>query len=122
MPTVSVIIPSYNAAEYIAQTLESVLAQTLSDIEVIVVDDGSTDSTRDVVAEFACKDSRVTLVEQANQFAGVARNNGMAKARGTYLYFLDADDYIEKTALEELVDAIEKKPYGYRHRQIGRLR
>ena len=96
MPTVSVIIPSYNAAEYIAQTLESVLAQTLSDIEVIVVDDGSTDSTRDVVAEFACKDSRVTLVEQANQFAGVARNNGMAKARGTYLYFLDADDYIEK--------------------------
>lgn len=108
MPIVSVIIPSYNAADYIAQTLESVLAQTLSDIEVIVVDDGSTDSTRDVAAEFARKDSRVTLIEQANQFAGVARNNGMAKARGTYLYFLDADDYIEKTALEELVDAIEK--------------
>lgn len=108
MPIVSVIIPSYNAAEFIAQTLESVLAQTLSDIEVIVVDDGSTDSTCDVVAKFARKDSRVTLIEQANQFAGVARNNGMAKARGTYLYFLDADDYIEKTALEELVDAIEK--------------
>ena len=62
MPTVSVIIPSYNAAEYIAQTLKSVLAQTLSDIEIIVVDDGSTDSTRDIVAEFARKDSRVTLV------------------------------------------------------------
>lgn len=108
MPIVFVIIPSYNAEDYIAQTLESVLAQTLSDIEIIVVDDGSTDSTRDIVAEFAREDSRVTLGEQANQFAGVARNNGMAKARGTYLYFLDADDYIEKAALEELVGAIEK--------------
>lgn len=108
MPIVSVIIPSYNAADYIAQTLESVLAQTLTDIEVIVVDDGSTDNTRNIVADFANKDPRLTLVEQTNQFAGVARNNGMSKARGKYLYFLDADDYIESNALEELVNAIEQ--------------
>lgn len=108
MPIVSVIIPSYNAADYIAQTLESVLAQTLPDIEVIAVDDGSTDTTREVVAKFANRDSRVALIEQTNQFAGVARNNGMSKARGKYLYFLDADDYIENTALEELVNAIEQ--------------
>lgn len=108
MPIVSVIIPSYNAADYIAQTLESVLAQTLTDIEVIVVDDGSTDNTRNIVADFANKDPRLMLVEQANQFAGVARNNGMSKARGKYLYFLDADDYIEMAALEELVNAIEQ--------------
>lgn len=108
MPIVSVIIPSYNAADYIAQTLESVLAQTLTDIEVIVVDDGSTDNTRNIVADFANKDPRLMLVEQANQFAGVARNNGMSKARGKYLYFLDADDYIESNALEELVNAIEQ--------------
>ena len=108
MPIVSVIIPSYNAADYIAQTLESVLAQTLTDIEVIVVDDGSTDNTRNIVADFANKDPRLTLVEQANQFAGVARNNGMSKARGKYLYFLDADDYVESNALEELVNAIEQ--------------
>ena len=108
MPIVSVIIPSYNAADYIAQTLESVLAQTLTDIEVIVVDDGSTDNTRNIVADFANKDPRLMLVEQANQFAGVARNNGMYKARGKYLYFLDADDYIESNALEELVNAIEQ--------------
>ena len=107
MPIVSVIIPSYNAADYIAQTLESVLAQTLTDIEVIVVDDGST-NTRNIVADFANKDPRLMLVEQANQFAGVARNNGMSKARGKYLYFLDADDYIESNALEELVNAIEQ--------------
>lgn len=108
MPIVSVIIPSYNAADYITQTLESVLAQTLTDIEVIVVDDGSTDNTRNIVADFANKDPRLMLVEQANQFAGVARNNGMSKARGKYLYFLDADDYIETTTLEELVNAIEQ--------------
>ena len=108
MPIVSVIIPSYNAMNYIAETLESVLAQTLADIEVIVVDDGSTDSTRDIVKGYAHKDSRLMLVEQTNQFAGVARNNGMAKATGSYLYFLDADDYIEKTALENLVNALEQ--------------
>lgn len=108
MPIVSVIIPSYNAADYIAQTLESVLAQTLTDIEVIVVDDGSTDNTRNIVADFANKDPRLMLVEQANQFAGVARNNGMSKAQGKYLYFLDADDYVESNALEELVNAIEQ--------------
>ena len=108
MPIVSVIIPSYNAADYIAQTLESVLAQTLTDIEVIVVDDGSTDNTRNIVADFSNKDPRLMLVKQANQFAGVARNNGMSKARGKYLYFLDADDYIESNALEELVNAIEQ--------------
>lgn len=108
MPIVSVIIPSYNAADYVAQTLESVLAQTLTDIEVIVVDDGSTDNTRNIVADFAKKDPRLTLVEQANQFAGVARNNGMSRASGKYLYFLDADDYIETTTLEELVNAIEQ--------------
>ena len=108
MPIVSVIIPSYNAMNYIAETLESVLAQTLADIEVIVVDDGSTDSTRDIVKEYAHKDSRLMLVEQTNQFAGVARNNGMARATGSYLYFLDADDYIEKTALENLVNALEQ--------------
>lgn len=108
MPIVSVIIPSYNAADYIAQTLESVLTQTLTDIEVIVVDDGSTDNTRIIVADFANKDPRLMLVEQANQFAGVARNNGMSKARGKYLYFLDADDYIESNTLDELVNAIEQ--------------
>ena len=96
MPIVSIIIPSYNAMNYITETLESVLAQTLTDIEIIVVDDGSTDNTRDIVKEYAHKDSRLTLVEQTNQFAGVARNNGMARATGDYLYFLDADDYIEK--------------------------
>ncbi len=98
-PQVSVIISAYNAAQFIAQTLDSVLSQTLEDIEIIVVDDGSTDDTAAIVSEYAAKDPRVSLLRQSNQFAGVARNNGMAHASGEYYYFLDADDYIEPEAL-----------------------
>ena len=108
MPIVSVIIPAYNAADYIEQTLNSVCSQTLEDIEVIVVDDGSTDETRAIVSSFVERDRRVTLIEQANQFAGIARNNGMDKASGDYLYFLDADDYIEPDALENMLGAIRE--------------
>ena len=107
MPTVSVIIPAYNAERYLAETLESVLAQTLADLEVIVVDDGSTDTTCAIVEELAARDARISLLRQENSYAGVARNNGMARARGTYLYFLDADDTVEPEALETMVAAAE---------------
>lgn len=107
MPTVSVIIPSYNAEQFIGKCLRSVLDQTLRDIEVIVVDDGSTDATLSVVEPFAQQDNRLTVIRQKNSYAGVARNNGMRHASGTYLYFLDSDDFIDKTALETMVSAAE---------------
>ena len=110
MPKVSVIIPAYNAEKYIEQCLASVSAQTLEDIEVIAVDDGSTDATRDVISAAAEADSRIILVEQTNQYAGVARNNGMNRATGEFLYFLDADDYIEPETLEVMVASAEQ--YG----------
>lgn len=105
MPIVSVIIPSYNAERFISECLESVLAQSLADIEVIVVDDGSTDSTFSIVERFAEEDPRVTAIKQQNSYAGVARNNGMKHASGEYLYFLDSDDFIDRRALEEMVEA-----------------
>ena len=108
MPKVSVIIPAYNAENYIEECLASVVAQTLADIEIIVVDDGSTDQTRSLVAKAAKEDSRISLIEQENQHAGVARNNGMERAVGDYLYFLDADDYIEPDALELMTSSAEK--------------
>ena len=107
MPRVSVIIPAYNASAFIGMCLESVLSQTLSDIEVIVVDDGSTDKTKEVVNGFAAKDARVSLIEQENSFAGVARNNGMKHAKGEYLYFLDADDFVAETMLEDMVGRMD---------------
>lgn len=107
MPLVSVIIPAYNAEDYISQCLSSVLSQTLSDIEVIVVDDGSTDRTASIVEELTHRDGRIRLIRQENQCAGVARNKGMEVAEGKYLYFLDADDWIEPDSLEKLCSSAE---------------
>lgn len=105
MPSVSVIIPAYNAEDYISQCISSVLSQTLSDIEVIVVDDGSTDKTPDIVEELSASDARLRLIRQENRYAGAARNTGIKAAGGDYLYFLDADDWIESNALEAMRDA-----------------
>ncbi len=88
-PTISVVIPAYNAARWIGETLESVLAQTYQDFEVIVVDDGSTDETAAVVGEFG---GRVRCIQQPNRGQASARNAGIRAARGEYIAFLDADD------------------------------
>ena len=79
---VSVIIPVYNAQKHLEQCLQSVTHQTLREIEIICVDDGSTDSSPQILADFAAKDRRVILKHQQNQYAGAARNNGMETARG----------------------------------------
>lgn len=105
MATVSVIVPAYNAEQFIGECIESVLNQSLKDLEMIIVDDGSTDGTLDVIRKYAESDPRLSVLTQANQFAGVARNNGMMRATGEYYYFLDSDDYIDKNALQDMVDA-----------------
>lgn len=97
---VSVIIPVFNGEDYLRDTLESVCGQTLSAIEIIVVDDGSTDSTPSIIEEFAAKDSRIVAIRQENAGAGVARNNGTTLAHGRYLYYLDADDTIDPDCLK----------------------
>lgn len=104
---VSVIIPVYNVEKYLRQNLESVANQTLKDIEIICVDDGSTDSSFEIVKEFAEKDSRFVPVQQANGGAGAARNNGLRRARGKYLSFLDSDDFFEPNMLEEAYNKAE---------------
>ena len=92
-PIVSVVIPVYNAAPYLRQCLDSVIAQTLRNIEVICVDDGSTDESPDILAEYAARDERISVLRQENAGGGAARNLGMSRARGKYLSFLDADDF-----------------------------
>ena len=101
-PKVSVIIPVYNAEAYLEQCLDSVESQTLRDIEIICVDDGSTDASLAILRQHAEKDGRVRILQQKNQYAGVARNNGMAAASGEYYIFLDADDFFESVLLETL--------------------
>lgn len=92
-PCVSVIVPVYNAQKYLEQCLQSLADQTMADFEVICVDDGSTDSSVEMIRGFMQRDARFTLVQQKNQYAGIARNNGIAHAKGEYLLFLDADDF-----------------------------
>ncbi len=107
-PLVSVIIPAFNAAADIRQTLGSVVAQTYRAIEVIVVDDGSSDATTAIVDEFVTTDSRFQLVRQSNAGVGAARNAAIRKARGKYIAPLDADDFWFPEKLEKQVACMER--------------
>lgn len=107
---VSIITPAYNAEQYIDETLNSVLASTYSNIEVVVVDDGSTDSTAAIVEQRAATDSRVRLIKQRNAGACRARNNAIENAQGYYILPVDADDLIMPWLVEELVRLIESNP------------
>ena len=107
-PKVSVIIPVYNAEKYLRQCLDSVVNQTLREIEIICVDDGSTDGSLAILREYEAADSRVKVLTQKNQYAGVARNNGMAAAQGEYFAFLDADDFFELDTLESEYEQCKK--------------
>lgn len=104
-PTVSVVVPVYNAADYLPECLDSILAQTIEDVEVICVDDGSTDNSLDILRSYEQSDPRVAVLKQNNAGPGVARNTGIEAARGEYLYFLDADDFCHPTFLEKALQA-----------------
>ena len=101
MPHLSVVIPIYNAEKYLHSCLDSVLAQPLA-LEVLCVDDGSSDGSAAIVEDYAARDSRLWLLRQANAGAGAARNRGLAQAKGEYLFFMDADDWLLPGALAQL--------------------
>jgi glycosyltransferase involved in cell wall biosynthesis len=105
--TVSIITPCYNGAPYLRQTLQSAISQTASPLEVIVIDDGSTDESATIAETFG---PPVRVLRQANQGESVARNRGIAEARGTHILFLDADDLLAPQALERLTGALTSNP------------
>ena len=98
---VSVIIPVYNVQDYLRECLDSILNQTLKELELICVDDGSTDKSLEILREYEKKDNRVIVLTQHNKGAGAARNKGLEIARGEYLSFLDSDDFFATGMLEE---------------------
>lgn len=102
MPNVSIIIPIYNTKKYLRECLDSVLQQTLQNIEVICVNDGSTDGSEIIVEEIAKQDCRVKMISRENGGLAAARNTGLKYAAGEYCYFLDSDDRIEPLAMEKL--------------------
>ena len=101
MPKISVIIPVYNVEQYLRQCLDSVVNQTLKDIEIILVDDGSTDSSLSICNEYAQKDSRIKVLKQNHKGAGAARNKGIKNSKSEFVIFLDADDYYPETDILE---------------------
>lgn len=105
---VSVIVPVYNTEKYLEQCLNSILGQTLQEIEVICVDDGSTDGSVDIIEKMCTRDARLHLLTQKNAGGGAARNRGMAEAKGRYLIFLDGDDYFSPELLESLSVQMER--------------
>ena len=107
-PIVSVIMPVYNNEKYLEQCLDSIVNQSLTDIEIICVDDGSEDSSAEILKRYAEKDSRIRIIYQENAGAGAARNNGLRHAQGKYLSFLDSDDFFENDMLEKAVKKIEE--------------
>lgn len=106
-PEITVVIPAYNAALYIAETIASVQQQTFTAWEVVVVDDGSTDNTAEIVKSFLT-DTRIKLVSQKNKGVSAARNTGIKAAQGKYVAFLDADDCFLNNNLQLKYDAITK--------------
>jgi glycosyltransferase involved in cell wall biosynthesis len=109
-PLVSIIIPAYNYGHLIGQTLDSLHAQTYADWECVVVDDGSTDDTAEVVAGYAERDARFRYVRQENGRQAAARNTGLRSCAGEYIQFLDADDMIEDEKLARQVEYLESRP------------
>lgn len=96
---VSVVIPVYNTEGYVAETLNCILSQELTEIEVLVIDDGSTDNSYSIICEIAAKDDRVRIFKQENKGQGASRNLGLKNAKGEFIYFMDSDDLLSKEAL-----------------------
>ena len=106
MPFISIIIPTFNRAIIIESTIKSVLNQNFKDWELIIVDDGSTDNTKQVIGTF--EDPRIKYIYQENAERGAARNNGVKQSKGDYVFFLDSDDIIYPNHLELAFEELEK--------------
>ncbi len=99
-PKISIIVPVYNVEKYLSICLDSLINQTLNDIEIICINDGSTDGSLEILNEYAKKDTRIKIITQKNQGLSMARNNGLKEAKGEYISFIDSDDWIDTKMYE----------------------
>ena len=110
---ISVIVPVYNAEKYLSDCIDSILNQTLKEIELILINDGSTDNSLQICREKASKDSRVKIINKKNEGQGYARNIGIDRAKGEFITFVDSDDYIDKEAYEKMYELCKKYHADY---------
>ena len=135
MPKVSIIIPIYNVENYLKECLDSVLAQTLTDIEIICVNDGSTDSSLDILRQYVQKDPRIKIIDKENSGYGASMNKGLDTATGEYIGIVESDDFVKNTMFEDLykmanknsLDLVKSDFYYYttynnRSRQAGKIK
>lgn len=108
-PSISIIIPVYNVEKYLAQALRSVIEQTYTNIQIICIDDGSTDLSLSILREYALKDSRIEIYSQGNAGCSAARNLGIEKARGSFLMFVDSDDWIDSDTCEKALSLLQRE-------------
>ncbi len=106
---VSIIIPIYNAEKYIKRCIDTIINQTYKNIEIIIINDGSTDNSINLINKYKNKDNRIIVINQKNAGVSVARNNGIKKSDGKYVMFVDIDDWIELTMVEEMVKIIKEQ-------------
>ena len=106
MVEISVILPVYNSENYIKECLDSLLSQTFTDIEILCIDDGSTDGSLNILKDIEKTDSRITVITQENMGVAKTRNNGLNLVKGNYVYFMDSDDCLDKNAFKKLHDNI----------------
>lgn len=107
-PKVSIIVPVYNTEKYLFKCLMSLIQQTLKEIEIIIINDGSTDNSASIISRFEGEDSRIKVITQENKLQGAARNNGTVLANGEYIGFVDSDDWIDLDYFEKLYIAAKK--------------
>lgn len=109
---ISIVTPMYNGGRFVAQTIESVLAQTYPHWEMLIVDDGSKDDSPEIVGAYSARDPRIKLIRQPNSGSAAARNNALRRARGRYICFLDADDLWDPEFLARQIAFIQEKAAG----------
>lgn len=113
MPAISVIIPVYNTGNFLTETLNSVIGQDVDDMEVICVNDGSTDDSLQILNNFATRSTRIKVYSQSNQGQSVARNTALEHANGRYIYFMDSDDVLKEGCLKKCLEYIETHNYDF---------
>ena len=102
MTKVSIIVPVYNVEKYLERCLDSLINQTLTNIEIVCINDGSTDNSGKILDDYAAKDNRIKVIHQNNAGQAVARNNGLKIANGNYINFVDSDDWVDLDFIEKL--------------------
>ncbi len=110
MDLVTIIIPAFNAETTVGRCLESIIAQSYKRLEILIIDDGSTDGTNELIRDYAERDSRIRLITQSNKGVSVARNTGLKSALGEYVLFVDADDYLEPNMIKKLYQVYRNNP------------